>query len=1348
MTSPSIPSQSASAEGTNAQGGRLDAFTGSASQALHSIPTPAGTQNSTGISTPGQDMSNIRHIITTTLLISNLHCSSCSTTIRLLLEPLSPPPLSISTNIVTQDVTIVHLAELNPQEILKVLLEAEFEIDSVHVCGPDTLTSPGNISSSRTISINHVNSSERGYFLGDWGDLVKAAFESGKKRKRHIELCEACRCKQEKLRPLTDSSLSLPLDGCSTKWGKGHENVFMGHRRGSGESFKDHKRARGEDVMLINRTGDASYGVPAVSRNDSGFQKSQSTPQIVPITPGIVSATRSSDKLAALRKEVAGEVALPNEDIDRRLTRNIANNPIAALYEATFSIEGMTCSTCTGKVNEIIGALPGVKNVDVALMTNSATVRFEGTREDVEKIVDEVESIGYGCTLNTIKGLAAEWQQKNVLERTIQIKVEGMFCESCPIRVLEAISAVGGDIKIQKVLTITDPILEITYLPNPPDFTIRRIISTLDSLNPAFTVTIYHPPTIEERSRHIQRTELRRFIIRAILCIIIAIPTFMIGIVWMSLVPKDNKIRQYWESQMWSGRATRLEWALFFLSTPVQFVIADVFHVRAIKEIRSLWRKGSTVPILRRFYRFGSMNLLISLGVSIAYFASVALLAIAATTDGDAMGHHTTYFDSTVFLTMFLLLGRCLEAYSKAKTADAVSMLGKLRPTEALLLLDGLPAATSSSAGNTHDLVEKDDVGPSSSTIKKIPVDMLEVGDTIVVQHGGSPPADGKIVMGQTKFDESSLTGEARPVQKVEGDEVFAGTINKGRPVHVVISAVSGESMLDQIVKVVREGQTRRAPIERVADVITGYFVPVVTLIAICTWIIWLSLGMSGTLQDYWLDIAEGSWPVWSLGFAIAVFVVACPCGIGLAAPTALFVGSGLAAKHGILAKGGGEAFQEASWLDCIVFDKTGTLTEGGEPKVTDEEVFITAGERIEMENEVRKLVYAFAVRLEDMSSHPLARAIVAYCEGKEKASVIGSEVEEVPGRGLKGVFTIKANNGTNDSYEAIIGNEPFMTENGVPTLDEVTHEILHGWKSKGKSVVLLAIKKRAGSSTLSCFTTSSFTLSAAFAAMDPLRPEASYVIRNLRASGISVWMISGDNPITAVAVAGMVGIPRENVIAGVLPTEKADKILYLQNNAPKRSRSRWFHNPFSSKEKASNAKQNKRAIVAMVGDGINDAPALTVSDVGIAIGSGSDIAIGSAKFILVSSNLNSLLTLTDLSRKVFRRVKFNFFWACVYNMIALPVAAGVLYPVGMRNYTPPAPGHDPANGSGGHGMSEIKGPQRIRLEPVWASLAMALSSVSVVCSSLLLKTTLWGVGFRPRRFDGRVADKKDAEMV
>lgn len=484
------------------------------------------------------------------------------------------------------------------------------------------------------------------------------------------------------------------------------------------------------------------------------------------------------------------------------------------------------------------------------------------------------------------------------------------------------------------------------------------------------------------------------------------------------------------------------------------------------------------------------------------------------------------------------LVGRFLEAYSKSKTAEAVNLLGKLRPSEALLVVKADEEASAADETSFKPAPSQSPIGendPSNTEYSDnrawkfvtIPSDLLEVGDIVSVVRGASPPADGTVISGHSQFDESSLTGEARLVPKSAGDAVHAGTINEGQVVNVRVDCITGDSMLDQIVKIVREGQTRRAPIERLADVVTGYFVPVTTLLAITTWVVWLSFGLSGVLPASYLDTHQGGWAVWSLGFAIAVFVIACPCGIGLAAPTALFVGSGLAAKFGILAKGGGEAFQEASWLDCIVFDKTGTLTVGGEPKITDE-VMLTK------DPEERKIAYAIARRLEEGSAHPLARALVAHCDEKDTVDVGVVEAEEMPGRGLTGVFTLSS---TGEVYEAIIGNERFMCENSVPALSASHISALNAWKSEGKSVILLAIRK---SNSLPA---DDFGLAAMFAAADQIRPEAPEVVRKLRESGIAVWMISGDDLMTARAVAQGVGIDGENVVGGVLPHEKVSYI-------------------------------------------------------------------------------------------------------------------------------------------------------------------------------------------------------------
>ncbi|KAI9810912.1 MAG: hypothetical protein M1827_005771 [Pycnora praestabilis] len=985
------------------------------------------------------------------------------------------------------------------------------------------------------------------------------------------------------------------------------------------------------------------------------------------------------EKIEDLGYECSIDNVSPILDL-KQAAGNSRRKPVFSDYKATLSIGGMTCASCTGAISHGLQELSFVSSIDVGLMTNSASVFFEG-KDHLEKIVEKVEDLGYDCHIEDcipVDDLHYDHTDEEILSRTLMIQIHGMFCEHCPTKVCEGLESMFKDnIIIEKPPSLKDPIMRVTYTPQPPRFTVRHIISTIKSLDKSFATNIYHPPSIEERSRIMQLHEQHRLFLRLLLSVIFAIPTFLVGVVWMSLVHSSHSIRKFFERPVWAGSASRAVWALFIIATPVMFFAADVFHVRAIKEIKALWRRSSKVPMMRRFYRFGSMNLLISAGTSVAYFASLALLIVEATTKqsqlGMSTGQTTTYFDSVVFLTMFILLGRFLEAYSKAKTGDAVTLLRDLRPSEALLVPTASKEATGSSMSRTSS-----GEGAQGHTIKKIHVDLLEAGDCVLVPHGSSPPGDGIITIGETRFNESSLTGESRPITKFAGDTVFAGAVNVGKPITVKVTEVNGTSMLDQIVSVVREGQTKRAPVERVADILTGYFVPVITAIALATFFTWFALGQSGFLPEDYLNIESGGWAFWSLEFAIAVFVVACPCGIGLAAPTALFVGSGLAAKHGILVKGGGEAFQEASNLDVVVFDKTGTLTTGGGLKVTDHDVLSSGMDE--------STIWALVQALEESSSHPIAKAIISLCETKSRASIQHADIDEIAGRGLRGTFTISRTD-EQSQFEAAIGNEDLIRSLGLQ-LDGYWISNTQKWKTEGKSVALLCIRllPKEGAS-------SEFSLAAQFATTDPLRPEAVKVVRKLQAFGLMTYMLTGDNATTAVAIGEQVGIPASNVIAGVLPSEKADKIRWLQGNAPKRNLS----GSTLSKDK------KHKAIVAMLGDGINDSPALTMANVSIAIGSGSDIAISSSSFILLTSNLTSLLTLIDLSRTVFRRVKFNFAWALVYNLAMLPVAAGVFYAL-----------HE-----------------HPRLNPVWASLAMAMSSISVIGSSLLLRTRLPWVGFR-----------------
>lgn len=940
------------------------------------------------------------------------------------------------------------------------------------------------------------------------------------------------------------------------------------------------------------------------------------------------------------------------------------------VWKASLAIGGMTCAACVVTISEGLEKNPWIKKVAVNLISNSATVEFTG-EEHKDDLVEKIEDMGYDAVIDNIVDMKAQAAEVQTVHRTVEILVDGMFCEHCPPRILAALREFGEKLEVEKPPSLQDPITKISYTPKAPDFTIRNILTAISAADPSLTPFIYHPPTLEERSRQIHAHEQLRILIRVILTLVIAIPTLIIGIVYMSLVSSDNPGRVFLMKPLRAG-VSRAQWALFIMATPVYFLCADVFHVRAAKEVKSMWRRGSKIPYFQRFYRFGSMNMLMSLGTSIAYISSVAQLIAAGVHPPLVPDNSSFYFDSVVFLTLFLLIGRLIEAYSKSKTGDAVTMLGKLRPTEALLV----EAGTSS---------EETLIGDQSATetVTQVNVDLLEFGDIVKVLHGGSPPCDGTIVQGETKFDESSLTGESRLIKKTVGDQVFSGTVNKDTPVSIEITGVAGSSMLDQIVKAVREGQTRRAPMERIADTLTGYFVPFVTLIAIVTWIIWLSLGYSGTLPDDYLGADAGGWVAWSLQFAIAVFVVACPCGLALAAPTALFVGGGLAARYGILVKGGGEAFEKASRLDCIVFDKTGTLTMGGEPVVTDFQslpVDLTFGDK--------STILGLVKSLEGNSSHTIAKALVSLCKAREVNDQVVENVEEVAGKGMKGTFKSGV---TNEQAEILIGNELLLSDDRVP-VPTSTQSTLRQWKSEGRSIALAAIRishpKAADGTALT------WQLAAIFAISDPIRPEAPGIIKAIQQRGTDVWMLSGDNQITANAIGAQVGIPSTNIIAGVLPSQKAERIQYLQKSLKARIGS------------LGEEYTQKRALIAMVGDGINDSPALTTADVGIAIGSGSDIAISSAEFILVSSNLNALVTLLDLSKFVFRRIKFNFGWALIYNLIALPVAAGVLYPV-------------VSNGT------------HVRLDPVWASLAMAASSISVVCSSLALRSGIPGLGFK-----------------
>ncbi|KAK4197351.1 E1-E2 ATPase-domain-containing protein [Triangularia verruculosa] len=1192
---------------------------------------------------------------TTSFLLTNMHCPTCVSTIKSVLLEYGDGHLVrwVSPNIVTSVVTVEHSPAASLQHMHKLLEENGFE-----VCG--VTTSSGNISDldmgmemedlHRNGEGSSSHSQPSGSALARWMNPFRSLTSQPEKVKAHLQNCAHCRASKERgLDEMHHVETALPVRTSTnnTSFSELHEKspqTFIAIESADALPSQPIWRATlavggmtcGACVNMISE-GLKQYGW--ISKTNVNLLTNSATIDLT-------EPNRTDDLVRAI--EELGYEATLSEVVAIQPNKRRTNSDT---WQATVAIGGMTCASCTNGITEGLKKLDWIDDVVVNLLSNSATVKFHG-QHNAPRIVEAIEELGFDAVADSLVSLDEKLAGQN--ERAVEIRIDGLHCNLCPARVVNCLAGFRRQLEINSPPTRSRPIIKVTYVPDAPSFTVRQILAAIEASDPGFRASIYHPPSLEERSKLIQQRHQRALAYRVLGTFLVAIPTFVIGIVYMMFIPHE---KAHHLMSPWTSGISRAQIALFILATPVYFFAADVFHKSAFKEIKTLWRPGSRVPILKRFYKFGSMNTLMSLGTTIAYVASVCQM-IAAWATGAAETHDGNfYYDTVVFLTLFLLMGRYIESYSKKRTGDAVELLAKLRPTTAILV-DGY--------GTTK---EGDEV---------VKADLLDFGDIVRVPHGASPPSDGVVISGDSSFDESSLTGESRLVKKVSGDQVFSGTVNKGSSLLVRITGVAGHSLLDQIVSVVREGQTKQAKIERVADYLTSYFVPSITAFAILTWIVWMSLGYGGRLPEHFLSDTTGGWIAFSLQFAIAVFVVACPCGLGLAAPTAIFVGSGLAANHGILAKGGGEAFEKASRIDCVVFDKTGTLTTGGEPRITDSEIY---AER----TPEKKTLLAALKAVEENSSHPIARAIISFCNAEEDLpKVTADSLHELPGKGMKAVCQPTA---PETLFELIVGNEALMKDFGVAISSEVERS-LEKWKQEAKSIALIATK------ALQDPASTTWALAAALSISDPIRPEAKVVIAALQESGTRVWMLSGDNPTTATAVAQQLGIPAGQVIAGVLPAGKADQIKYLQQTVKAR--------------KGKNTESDtERAMIAMVGDGINDSPALATADVGIAIGSGSDVAISSADFVLVKSDLKKVVTLLDLSRTVFRRIKINFGWAIVYNTVMIPVAAGVFYPI-------------------------VSNGKHVSLDPAWAALAMALSSISVVVSSLALRWP-W-VGFRERK--------------
>ena len=771
--------------------------------------------------------------------------------------------------------------------------------------------------------------------------------------------------------------------------------------------------------------------------------------------------------------------------------------------------------------------------------------------------------------------------------------VTGMSCAACEARVSKATRAVAGVDNV--AVNLLKNSMDVEYDGNPD--TLRAIEAAVDKAGygaiprvkaakgAAAATSVASGPTPAERAAQ----ELAHMRFRVVFSFVFCIPLFYISMGHMFGWPLPLFL---------SGPENILPFALteFLLLLPIIYVNFKFFS----GGFKSL-AHGSP-----------NMDSLVALGATASTIYGIAILyrmgfALGA---GDVAGAHAAsmdlYFESAGMILTLITLGKFFEARAKGRTTDAITALMDLAPKTALRELNGVQ--------------------------QEIPIENVQVGDVLIVKAGMSVPVDGTVIDGSASVDESAITGEPVPVEKTVGSKVVGATVSKSGYLKMRADYVGEDTALAGIVRMVDEATSSKAPIEKVADTISGYFVPAVIAIALVTFIVWyfaLAAGLESALVH-----------------AISVLVISCPCALGLATPTAIMVGTGRGARKGVLVKDA-EALQRASSVKTVVVDKTGTVTRG---------MMEVTGIRC-VEGVAAEHLLTVAQSLEVLSEHPLAQAIWAYAQREQIPMALVDEFAQIPGMGVEGIV---------DDLRCCAGNVRLMHERGV-SLDEF-EGLAHDMADKGWTPLFFACE--------GC-------LLGMISLADTVKPSSARAVEELRAMGIETVMLTGDNQRTADAVAQQVGINR--VIAGVLPAQKAD---YVKT-------------------------ETRSGATAMVGDGINDAPALATADVGIAIGAGTDIAMESADMVLMRSDLLDVPAALQLSKAVMRNVKQNLFWALIYNTICIPLAAGVV------------PG--------------------ITLNPMIAAAAMACSSVTVVSNALRLRTwrPSWEKGMAPQASEYDLSDSR-----
>ncbi|XP_071773088.2 copper-transporting ATPase 1 [Centroberyx gerrardi] len=913
-------------------------------------------------------------------------------------------------------------------------------------------------------------------------------------------------------------------------------------------------------------------------------------------------------------------------------------------------IGGMTCASCVANIERNLKNEPGIYSVLVALMASKAEVRYNPDVIDPLKVAECVRELGF---------TASVMEDYEGSDGNLELVVRGMTCASCVHKIESSLMREKGIIYASVALATNKAHIKYDSEITGP----RDVIKLIENLGfEASLVKRDRTGSHLDHSKEIRQWR-KSFLVSLIFCVpVMGMMIYMIIVDHqISMSHQHNATaedRERYHSTMFLERQllpglSIMNLLSFLFCVPVQFVGGRYFYVQAYKAVK---------------HRSANMDVLIVLATSIAFTYSLVILIVAMAER--AKVNPITFFDTPPMLFVFISLGRWLEQIAKSKTSEALSKLMSLQATEATVVI----------LNSDKSILSEEQVD----------VELVQRGDVVKVVPGGKFPVDGRVIEGHSMADESLITGEAMPVTKKPGSTVIAGSINQNGSLLISATHVGMDTTLSQIVKLVEEAQTSKAPIQQYADKISGYFVPFIVGISLLTLFAWIFIGfwdfalVEKYFPGYDKSISKAEAVIrFAFQASITVLCIACPCSLGLATPTAVMVGTGVGAQNGILIKGG-EPLEMAHKVQSVVFDKTGTITYGA-PKVIQVKIVVEGNKM------PRSRLLAIVGTAENNSEHPLGAAITKYCKQELGTEALGActDFQAVPGCGIRcqvsntetllrqedsdsednnqrnGILVQIGDSRTSTgshplimdpqpltlvqtaAYVVLIGNREWMRRNGLQIRSDVD-EAMTEHERRGRTAVLVAVDS---------------LLCAMIAIADMVKPEAELAVHTLTHMGLEVVLMTGDNSKTARAIAAQVGIKK--VFAEVLPSHKVAKVEQLQQ-AGKR--------------------------VAMVGDGVNDSPALAMADVGIAIGTGTDVAIEAADVVLIRNDLLDVVGSIDLSKKTVKRIRINFVFALIYNLVGIPIAAGVFMPIGLV------------------------------LQPWMGSAAMALSSVSVVMSSLLLK--------------------------